>query len=119
MKATEINIVFEDGTVKRWTGFDIHYGGGVMPFDMVPTEHGTTTSVIIKPVITKPIRSVTEIEGSWSSLNNEVYCRSDKGSLYPVTMRDLIPAECNTAGEPKDYRFRFICEAVAVEEETP
>jgi hypothetical protein len=105
----EVSVV-KNGTLMRWTGSDAErialflsrcgFRDPDLPVRMGDLDIGP-------PTTTRPLRRVTEIRGSYSSLNNEII-EDDVRALFAVTLRDLMPSNCT----PRRAKIRITVEAV-------
>jgi hypothetical protein len=104
----EVSVV-KNGTLMRWTGSDAErialflsrcgFRDPDLPVRMGDLDIGP-------PTTTRPLRRVTEIRGSYSSLNNEII-EDDVRALFAVTLRDLMPSNCTS----RRARIRITVEA--------
>jgi hypothetical protein len=87
--AAEIQVVLKDGNVMRVIGVAAEeLWDGMMRAD---GEYLTTPTA----TKSKPLRKVTEIHGSYSSLNDEII-DDDGCTLFGITLRDLMPEACTS-----------------------
>lgn len=100
--AEEITIVLKDGTVSRWEG-----DAARRFYTNASLSDTSWCDERERPTVTKPLRRVTEIWGSYSSLNNEII-EDDGRALFAVTLRDLMP----TSLTPRRAKIRITVEAV-------
>ena len=111
-KAVEVTVVYDDGTVERWTG-----ASADAQADCLAEGYG--------PTITKPLRKVTEVEGQFTNADSDGLRIGGDGSLRgSKTLDKLLPEEvdrsCVREGqEGRRFRFRIVVEAVPVEEAKP
>jgi len=87
--AAEIVVVFKDGNVMRWSGTDAE-----TLWDGMRCADGKYFQLLCLDE-SKPLRKVTEIHGSYSSLNDEII-DDDGCTLFGITLRDLMPEACTS-----------------------
>lgn len=111
--AAEIQVVLKDGTVLRWSGRHAErIWSGMQTADGEYFQLGVylVDDNEPRPTTTKPLRKVTEIHGSYSSLNNEII-EDDGRALFAVTLRDLMPEACTS----RRAKIRITVESVEVD----
>ncbi len=117
--------VFKNGTMMRWTGERAeriwsgmqtadgeYFSLGIGPLDR--------DNPSLAPTVTKPIRKVTEIEGSFKigpGEREQLLVHADgKAPMEFFWLDTLLPREVVEAGRDKHHRVRVTVEAEAVEE---
>jgi hypothetical protein len=131
VKCVELVAVYDDGTVKRWTGRDLDSSSRldtIVEWPDVDRPLNVSDGVVVRPTITHPLRKVTNVRGKpLREAGRDVLVPVDRGVVTtttpgpPYELTDLLPdgaAYTRRSDSPafgKVFDFRITVEAEKVD----